>query len=313
MAASKTSACLEISGLNTYFFTGDGIIKAVRDLDLRVPAATTVALVGESGCGKSITALSVLRLVPEPGRVVAGEIMFNGEDLLKLPQLEMRRIRGNRIAMIFQDPMTALNPVLTIGAQIDEVLALHRALTGEQARQRGIAILEQVGIPRPAQRYDDYPHQLSGGMRQRVVIAMALACDPAVLIADEPTTALDVTIQAQIMALLAQQQRQRRMATILISHDLGVVAQNAAIVAIMYNGMIVEIAPVATIFSAAQHPYTRQLLDCIPKPGRRRQRLLQRSNDKHQTEQFSAPFAARGEHIPPMQQVADGHCVRRWS
>jgi len=305
--------CLTLHGLNTYFFTPERLIKAVQDVDLTIPAGKTVAMVGESGCGKSMTALSILRLVPQPGRIVGGQIKFDGEDLLQLPIEEMRRVRGNRIAMIFQDPMTALNPVFTVGNQISEVLQHHKGLSAKQAHERSIELLHLVGIPNPRQRYCDYPHQLSGGMRQRVMIASALACDPELLIADEPTTALDVTIQAQIMALLNEQQQQRNMSTLLISHDLGVVAQNADIVAIMYDGLIVEQAPVATIFSAAQHPYTQELLNCIPTIGQRKKRL----NIRQQSESFwhhcPSDFAPQDSKVPPLLAVSNEHFVRHWN
>lgn len=303
---------LTICDLNTYFFTPARLVKAVRNVSLHIPAGKTVALVGESGCGKSITALSILRLVPEPGRIVSGQINFGGIDLLKLPAEEMRRVRGNQIAMIFQDPMTALNPVLTVGNQIEEVLQLHIGLDKRQAQQQAVDLLHQVGIPAPAQRGRDYPHQLSGGMRQRVMIAMALACDPQVLIADEPTTALDVTIQAQIMALLDNQRQQRNMANLLISHDLGVVAQNADIVAIMYDGLIVEQAPVRQLFAAPQHPYTQGLLDCIPKIGKRHQRLSNMQQGSF-WQHCSERFAPRDSNMPPLTTYCDDHLVRCWS
>ncbi len=305
--------CLTINDLSTYFFTPDNIVKAVRNVNLCVPTGKTVAMVGESGCGKSVTALSILRLISSPGSIVSGQITFGTEDLLQLPIEEMRRIRGNHIAMIFQDPMTALNPVFTVGNQISESLQHHKGLSRQQAQEKSIDLLHQVGIPNPSQRYRDYPHQLSGGMRQRVMIAIALACDPQLLIADEPTTALDVTIQAQIMALLEQQQQQRQMATLLISHDLGVVAQNADIVAIMYDGLIVEQADTATIFSAAQHPYTQHLLNCIPKIGQHQHRLNVHTQHGGFWDICPAQFAPQDSKIPPLQQVGNNHLVRSWS
>ncbi|MDY0189957.1 MAG: ABC transporter ATP-binding protein [Desulfuromonas sp.] len=312
--ATAAPAALSIQGLNTYFFTAKQLVKAVRDVDLIIPSGKTVAMVGESGCGKSMTALSILRLVPPPGRIVSGQINFAGEDLLQLPSTEMHRIRGNRIAMIFQDPMTALNPVFTIGNQIGETLRHHKGLSKAQALEHSIELLHQVGIPNAQQRYRDYPHQLSGGMRQRVMIAIALSCDPSLLIADEPTTALDVTIQAQIMALLNKQQQQRQMSTLLISHDLGVVAQNADIVAIMYDGLIVEQAEVQTIFSNPQHPYTQELLNCIPKIGRDRHKRLE---VRQQQDSFwlscPAEFAPQESQMAPLQHIAANHFVRRWS
>ncbi len=308
---STDSSTLHVKQLATFFFTADGIVKAVRDVSLQLAAGQTLALVGESGCGKSMTALSILRLVPQPGRIVSGQIDFNGVDLLQLPSEEMRRVRGNQIAMIFQDPMTALNPVFTIGSQIEEVLHLHLGLEGKEARQQAVDLLHQVGIPAPAQRCRDYPHQLSGGMRQRVMIAMALACNPAVLIADEPTTALDVTIQAQIMELLNEQRQKRQMASLLISHDLGVVAQHADTVAIMYDGLIVEQAPVRTLFNAPRHPYTQGLLECIPQIGRRQQPLSnmpQGSFWNHCPEQF----APRATEFAPLINISEQHWVRQW-
>jgi ABC-type dipeptide/oligopeptide/nickel transport system ATPase component len=310
---TASKPCLTINDLSTYFFTPEKLIKAVRSVDLSLPAGKTVAMVGESGCGKSITALSILRLVPAPGRIVAGQVKFGHEDLLQLPITEMRRIRGNRIAMIFQDPMTALNPVFSIGDQIGETLRHHKGLSKAQAQQQSIELLHQVGIPNPGQRCRDYPHQLSGGMRQRVMIAIALSCDPDLLIADEPTTALDVTIQAQIMALLASQQQKRQMTTLLISHDLGVVAQNADIVAIMYDGLIVEQAEVGKIFSNAQHPYTQELLNCIPKIGQERQRLEVRQQHNSFWEICPKEFAPQETRIPPLIAVEPHHFVRRWS
>lgn len=307
------SPCLTLHGLHTYFFTPERLVKAVQDVTLTIPSGKTVAMVGESGCGKSMTALSILRLVPQPGRIVSGQINFNNEDLLQLPIEEMRRVRGNRIAMIFQDPMTALNPVFTVGNQIAEVLQHHKGLSAKLAQEQAVELLHQVGIPNPGQRYYDYPHQLSGGMRQRVMIASALSCDPDLLIADEPTTALDVTIQAQIMALLNEQQQQRSMSTLLISHDLGVVAQNADIVAIMYDGLIVEQAPVNTIFSAAQHPYTRELLNCIPTIGQRKKRLNIRPQSESFWDNCPVDFAPRDSKAPPLQTMANDHFVRHWN
>jgi ABC-type dipeptide/oligopeptide/nickel transport system ATPase component len=222
-----TSPLLDVCSLKTYFFTPRGLIKAIGGIDFSIGLGRTLALVGESGCGKSMTALSILRLVPEPGKIVEGTISFAGEDLLRLPPTEMRRIRGNQIAMIFQEPMTSLNPVFTVKRQIGEVLELHRGLHGQEQEEEAAALLQQVGIPDARKRLASYPHQLSGGMRQRVVIAMALAGHPQLLIADEPTTALDVTIQAQILELLGELRRSRGMSMLLISHDLGVVAETA--------------------------------------------------------------------------------------
>ena len=309
---------LDVRNLMTYFFTAGGLVKAVRGVDFTIETGETLALVGESGCGKSMTALSLLRLVPEPGRIVEGQIFFAGNDLLHVPDEEMRRVRGNQIAMIFQEPMTSLNPVLRIGEQIAEVLRLHKGQSPAEALETAADLLHQVGIPSPKQRLREYPHQLSGGMRQRVVIAMALACDPRLLIADEPTTALDVTIQAQIMDLLRRLKSEREMATLLITHDLGVVAENADRVAIMYNGLILEYAPVRAIFNDPRHPYTSGLLACIPKLGEKRRRLTTVNNQGGGNgalsflESCPPEFAPRQGHLPALREVAPGHLVRRW-
>ena len=240
-------------------------MRAVDDVSFYLDGGELLGLVGESGCGKSITALSIMRLIAPPGRIVAGEIIFDGRDLLKLSNEEMRAIRGDDIAMIFQDPMTSLNPVYTVGEQIAEALRLHRKLSRQAAREGAIQAMREVSIPDPARRADDYPHQLSGGMRQRVMIAMALACDPKLLIADEPTTALDVTIQAQILELLDELRQTRKLAVLLITHDLGVVAEVADRVAVMYTGKIVEESPVDELFEQPKHPYTEGLLRSVPK------------------------------------------------
>lgn len=260
---------LAVENLQSYFFTRNGLLKAVDGVSFSIAHSETLALVGESGCGKSMTALSILRLLPEPGRIVGGEIHLDGRDLLHLPEIEIRRIRGNDISMIFQEPMTSLNPVLQIGDQISEVLRLHRGATRKEALEQSAAILEQVGIPDPTRRLRDYPHQLSGGQRQRVMIAMALACDPKLLIADEPTTALDVTIQAQIMDLLMELKQERQMATLLITHDLGIVAGNADRLAVMYAGQILELGSVKAIFARPLHYYTQGLLQCVPRIGQK--------------------------------------------
>ena len=309
---------LDVRNLMTYFFTAGGLVKAVRGVDFTIETGETLALVGESGCGKSMTALSLLRLVPEPGRIVEGQIFFAGDDLLHVPDEEMRRVRGNQIAMIFQEPMTSLNPVLRIGEQIAEVLRLHKGQSPAEALETAGELLHQVGIPSPKQRLREYPHQLSGGMRQRVVIAMALACDPRLLIADEPTTALDVTIQAQIMDLLRRLKSEREMATLLITHDLGVVAENADRVAIMYNGLILEYAPVRAIFNDPRHPYTSGLLACIPKLGEKRRRLTTVNNQGGGNGSLSflescpPEFAPRQGHLPSLRETVPGHLVRCW-
>jgi len=247
-------------------FTGDrDPVRAVDGVSLTLDAGQTLALVGESGCGKSLTALAILRLLPPAARIADGSIHFDGEDVLRLPERELRNLRGNRLAMIFQEPMTSLNPLHTAGAQIDEVLRLHRRLSADAARTQTIDLLRRVGIPAPAQRYGDYPHQLSGGMRQRVMIALALACGPELLIADEPTTALDVTVQAQILALLHALQRERGLALLLISHDLALVARFADRVVVMYAGCVVETGPAPAVFAEPRHPYTQALLRCTPR------------------------------------------------
>jgi len=260
------SALLEVEDLGTWFYTRQGIVKAVDGVDFKVASGETLAIVGESGCGKSMTALSLMRLIPDPpGRIVSGSIKLGGRDLMKITEEEMRRVRGNEISMIFQEPMTSLNPVMTIGKQISEALILHRDMDRTQAMKRAIEMLELVRIPAPVQRAKEYPHQLSGGMRQRAMIAMALACNPKVLIADEPTTALDVTIQAQILELIVELQREFSAAVILITHDLGVVAETAHRVIVMYAGRKVEEATVGELFAHPLHPYTVGLLASIPR------------------------------------------------
>ena len=256
---------LEIKDLRTYFQTRAGLVRAVDGVSFYLERGELLGLVGESGCGKSITALSVMRLVAPPGKITGGEIFFDGRDLLKLSHAEMRAVRGNDVAMIFQDPMTSLNPVFTVGEQIAEALRLHRKLSRSAARAAAVDAMREVAIPDPVLRAADYPHQLSGGMRQRVMIAMALACDPRVLIADEPTTALDVTIQAQILELLNSLRTTRELAVLLITHDLGVVAEGADRVAVMYTGQIVEESPVDELFARPKHPYTEGLLRSVPK------------------------------------------------
>ena len=259
---------LEVKDLQTHFFTDDGVVRAVDGVSYALNAGETLAVVGESGSGKSVTSLSILRLVATPpGRIVGGSIRFRGRDLLQLSQDEMRAIRGKEISMIFQEPMTSLNPVYTCGDQIAEVVELHEKASKATARARAIEMLRLVGIPSPEQRVDEYPHQMSGGMRQRVMIAMALACKPAILIADEPTTALDVTIQAQILELLQKLQAEFGMAVLLITHDLGVVAETADHVAVMYAGQVVEYCDVRSAFQRTRHPYTAGLLASLPKLG----------------------------------------------
>ena len=256
---------LEVEDLRTYFQTRAGLVRSVDGVSFSVGEGELLGLVGESGCGKSITALSIMRLISEPGKIVGGSIKFKGEELTTASSERMRAIRGNDIAMIFQDPMTSLNPVFTVGEQIAEALRLHRKLDRKKARESAIEAMREVSIPSPERRINDYPHQLSGGMRQRVMIAMALACDPEFLIADEPTTALDVTIQAQILELLDELRKTRKLAVLLITHDLGVVAEVADRVCVMYTGKIVEESGVDAIFENPKHPYTQGLLRSVPK------------------------------------------------
>jgi peptide/nickel transport system ATP-binding protein len=262
-----TDALLSVEGLQTHFGMIDGVVRAVEGLSFTINAGETVAIVGESGCGKSVTSMSILRLVPTPPGKIAGRILFQGRDLLACSDAEMRAIRGKDISMIFQEPMTSLNPVLTIGRQIGESLRLHEGLSAREAERRAVEILTLVGIPAPARRVKEYPHQLSGGMRQRVMIAIALACNPKLLIADEPTTALDVTIQAQILDLMRDLQHRLGSAIMLITHDLGVVAEMAERVVVMYAGRKVEEGGVRDIFARPLHPYTRGLLGAVPKLG----------------------------------------------
>ncbi len=272
---SQSEPLVQVKNLSVGFHTDRGDVTAIENVSFNLHPGEILGIVGESGCGKSVTARSIMRLLPEHNSFVSpqSEINFEGQNLCKATDKEMRQIRGNRIAMIFQEPMTALNPVFSIGWQLDEALKYHTSLSKSQRRQRAIEMLRQVEIPNPEQRYKEYPHQLSGGMRQRVVIAMALCCDPEVLIADEPTTALDVTIQAQILRLMDQLRKKTETAVVLITHNLGVVAQICDRVIVMYAGQIVETADVFTLFKSPQHPYTKALLQSIPQPGR----------DQHQT------------------------------
>ena len=269
-----TAPLLEVVGLNVGFETNRGLLRPVRDVSFSIYPGQTLALVGESGCGKSVTSLSILRLIPEPpGKMLSGQVFFEGRDLLQLPQREMRSVRGKDIAMIFQEPMTSLNPVYTIGDQIAEAVMLHQRVAESEALNIAEDALHDVGIADPRRRLSEYPHQMSGGMRQRVMIAMALSCQPKLLIADEPTTALDVTIQAQILELLRKLQRERGMSILLITHDLGVVAENADVVAVMYASRVVEVATVEDLFDRPQHPYTEGLFRSVPKLGHEAERL----------------------------------------
>ena len=266
---------LEVRDLRTYFYTQDGVVKAVDGISYELSEGETLGIVGESGCGKSVSALSLMRLIPQPpGKIVSGEVIFEGEDLMKMDEDEIREVRGHKIAMIFQDPMTSLNPVLTISRQISEALELHLKMDRKAARQRTIELLKMVGIPSAEQRADDYPHQFSGGMRQRVMIAMALSCNPKLLLADEPTTALDVTIQAQILDLIRRLTRERGTSVILITHNLGVVAGMADKIIVMYAGHVVESAPTRELFADPRHPYTLGLLRSIPRLDEARKEKL---------------------------------------
>jgi peptide/nickel transport system ATP-binding protein len=265
---------LEVRSLSTHFFTEEGVVRAVENVSFEIYPGEILGLVGESGCGKSVTGLSLLKLIPiPPGRIVNGDILFDGRSLLNLEEKEMEKVRGNDIAMIFQEPMTSLNPVFTIGDQIMEAIILHQGLDKAEARKRAIDMLDRVKIPSPEKRVDSYPHQLSGGMRQRAMIAMALSCQPKLLIADEPTTALDVTIQAQVLQLLKEIQREMGMSVMLITHDLGVVSEIADRVAVMYAGRIFEYGPIEAIFGEMRNPYTRGLMHSIPQLTERKGRL----------------------------------------
>ncbi len=324
--AAGDEILLEVRGLKTYFYTEDGIVKAVDGVDFDVRKGEIVAIVGESGCGKSVTSLSIMRLVGIPGKIVDGEIIFKGENLLDLPDSEMRRIRGDRISMIFQQPTSCLNPVFRVGEQISEVLEIHRGMDKKEGRERAIELLRIVGIPEPEKRIDAFPHELSGGMAQRVMIAMALACEPELLIADEPTTALDVTIQAQILDLMRGLQEKFGSSIILITHDMGVVAEMAARVSVMYAGRVVEQADVNTIFEKPLHPYTNGLLASIPVMGVVKERLdtipgsVPNLINLPPGCKFAPRCRARMEHNlqictekePDLIEVEPGHRVRCW-
>jgi oligopeptide/dipeptide ABC transporter ATP-binding protein len=312
---------LSIRGLRTQFHTRRGIVKAVDGLELTIEAGETFGLVGESGCGKSVTALSILRLLPRPaGRIAAGEIRLNGTDLVPLGEGEMRRIRGNRISMIFQEPMSSLNPVYTVGFQIEEVLRKHRGMSAAEARAEAAGLLGLVGMPEPAARLDDYPHQFSGGMRQRAMIAMALACRPDLMIADEPTTALDVTIQAQILDLIARLKEEFGMSVLLITHDLGVVAEICRNAAVMYAGRVVESAAVAELYRHPAHPYTVGLFESRPRPGgegalRPIPGVVPSLADLPPGCAFQDRCFRRHERCgedPPWREIAPGHRARCW-
>jgi len=313
---------LQIRDLQTYFHTDDGVVRAVDGVSLSLEAGKTLAVVGESGSGKSVTSLSILRLIAEPpGRIAGGSIRFRGRELLTLAPRELRDVRGKEISMIFQEPMTSLNPVYTCGEQILEAIVLHEKVSRAEARRRAIEMLRLVGIPSPEQRVDEYPHQMSGGMRQRVMIAMALACRPAILIADEPTTALDVTIQAQILELLKRLQAELGMAVLLITHDLGVVAETADTVAVMYAGQVVESCEVRAAFVKPLHPYTAGLLHSLPRLGETRETLRVIPGSVPNPVAFPqgcrfhprCPVAIeKCLEMPALEEIEPGHLARCW-
>jgi oligopeptide/dipeptide ABC transporter ATP-binding protein len=317
---------LDIQGLKTHFFTEDGVVKAVDGVDIHVKKGECLGVVGESGCGKSQTMMSVMRLISPPGRTVNGKVLYRDKNLLEIPESEMTKIRGNKVSMIFQQPQTCLNPVFRIGDQISEVLSIHQGMGRKEGQERAIELLRMVGIPEPAKRAQAYPHEISGGQAQRVMIAMALACKPELLIADEPTTALDVTIQAQILDLMRNLRKETGASIILITHDLGVVAEMCERVVVMYAGQVVEEAPVREIFANPKHPYTKGLLGSTPVLGQIRERLDVipgsvpnllnpppgcRFEPRCQLCQGSARERCMTE-LPPLREIAPGHFVRTW-
>ncbi len=323
VSVRSSEPVLEVEDLQTHFFTDDGVVRAVDGVSCTVWPGETLGVVGESGCGKSVTALSVLRLVASPpGRIVGGEVWFEGRNLLALSEKEMEAVRGNEISMVFQEPMTSLNPLFTIGRQISEAVMLHQGLGRRPAMERAVEMLRRVHMPEPEQRAREWPHQLSGGMRQRAMIAMALSCNPRILIADEPTTALDVTIQAQILALIAELRETTRAAVVLITHDMGVVAENADRVMVMYAGRKVEEAAVGALFSRPVHPYTRGLLGAIPGVGGERRRLTEIRGMVPSLVDLppGCAFAPRCAHAteqchsvhPPLAEHEPGHWAACW-
>ncbi|MFN8846127.1 MAG: ABC transporter ATP-binding protein [Bdellovibrionales bacterium] len=310
---------LKVQNLETTFFLKSGPFRAVRGLSYEIYPGETLGIVGESGCGKSVTSLAVMRLIENPGKITGGQVLFNGQDLLKISESEMENVRGSKIAMIFQEPMTALNPVLTIGQQIDEQILRHENVSQEEAKKRSIEMLSLVGIPSPEERYENYPHQLSGGMRQRAMIAMALSCRPQVLIADEPTTALDVTIQAQILELIQNLQKKFNMAVQFITHDLGVISEISDRVLVMYGGQVCESATTEELFKNPKHPYTAALMNSRPKLGQRTSRLKTIEGTVPAPQEFpkGCPFANRcgfatsecWAQVPPVSEIKKGHIV----
>jgi len=325
-AKGKSDLMLDVQGLKTYFYTEDGVVKAVDGVDIKVKRGETVGIVGESGCGKSVTSLSVMRLIGAPGKILEGKIIFDGTNLLDLPENQMTKIRGNRISMIFQQPTTCLNPVFKIGDQIAEVLNIHQSLGKEQGWKRAIELLRMVGIAEPQKRVHSYPHEISGGQAQRVMIAMALACAPELLIADEPTTALDVTIQAQILDLMRGLREKTGTSIMLITHDLGVIAEMAERVIVMYAGMVVEEADIFTLFAHPKHPYTQGLIGSIPVLGKVRDRLdvIPGTVPNLLNPPPGCRFEPRCEacqgairercHVetPPLREIEPNHWVRCW-
>ena len=315
---------LKVEGLETQFNTPDGVVHAVNGVSLDLHEGETLCLVGESGCGKSVTVLSILRLIQSPpGKIAAGKAFFKGKDLLAMSNEEIRQIRGGQISMIFQDPMTSLNPIMTIGKQLEEPMLLHLGISKNEAQERSIKLLESVGIPQAADRLKDYPHQYSGGMRQRVMIAMALSCNPQILIADEPTTALDVTIQAQIVDLVVRLREELGMAIIWITHDLGIAASIANRISVMYGGFIIEEAPVSELYAHPTHPYTIGLLNSLPQiqeRGRKRLYSIEGMPPVLYQMPHSCPFAPRCKWVvehcwhenPPLDPIGDGHTVACW-
>jgi oligopeptide/dipeptide ABC transporter ATP-binding protein len=314
---------LQVEDLRTYFFTRRGVVKAVDGVSFSVRRGETLALVGESGSGKSITCHSIIGLVPKPaGRIVSGRILFDGENLVEKTERQLREYRGSRIAMILQDPMTSLNPVFTVGDQVGEAIRIHQGLRGKPLRERLISMLRQVGIPSPEVRIGNYPHHLSGGMRQRVVGAIGLSCEPDLLIADEPTTSLDLTIQAQYLALLEELQALNHFALVFVTHDFGIVARVCDRAAVMYAGNIVELGTVRALFDRPQHPYTRALLDSLPRMGRRKQKLpfiagqppslLDPPPGCRFASRCPEVFARCRTEMPPESRGIDGHMVRCW-
>lgn len=318
---NKADRLLEVKDLKTYFYTENGVVRSVDGVSFHVNKGETVAIVGESGCGKSVTSYAILRLISPPGKIAGGEVMFNEQDLTKLSEKEMRRIRGNEISMIFQEPLSSLNPVFTVGQQISETIILHQKVSRAEAREKSIDMLKKVGIPRADKVYDSYPHALSGGMRQRVMIAMALSCNPKLLIADEPTTALDVTIQAQILNLMLKLKEELGTSIILITHDLGVVAESADRVIVMYAGQVVEEADVFSLFKNPKHPYTKGLLASTPKIHELKEELTSIPGTVPSPLEWpiGCRFYARCPEANPTCQVqppdlkeSDGHQVRCW-